>query len=1003
MKLRSNPVSSPVLRAGQGLLLGLGCALLIWGLNLWGAFLSLERGALNSLFLARRFQWIEPSQDLVVIKADDETVTHFRSWPLPRRVYGQLIDHLTRAGAKTIALDVVFAVPSNSSRDDRIFDRAVARSGRVVQAAVFNFESAQDPAVVAGQKGNATAILPRFKIKNSKILSAEAETGWGIASYPALQRSAAGLGHVNAPPELDGVMRRIPHLLRFRSGREPVLYPSLALASSAHFLGLQPGQIEVKSEEIVLPAASGARRVPLDGAGRTWVNWIGPDDSFRTFSLQRVLDGEVPDAFFKDKIVLVGITAAGSFEFRASPFSSVQSAVELQANAINDILMNRALRGASPTQPLPLFLGLVLPMLLGALTMTRNARTSGFSALGVCAGVWGMGVWQLSQMRVVLPIAAPVLGVGLAWSVCIAARQFFDAKQLRRAEERYFLAVRGANDGLWDWDLKSGQIYFSPRWKAMLGHDDDEIGASIDEWHTRVHPDDLEPMRAQLDAHLSGGVAHFESRHRMKHADGRWLWVLSRGLRICDAHGVPARMAGSQSDISAQVRAQQTIEHNAFYDALTGLPNRALFMDVLERALGRVKGRGSGGFAVLLMDLNRFKTVNESLGHCAGDELLVGVAARISKCLRPGDIAARLGGDEFTVLLDDIEDAGAATRLAERLHQELSQPFTIAEQEVFVSGSIGIALWAPHYAQAEELLRDADTAMYRAKAQGRAPHAVFDEAMHAQALDALRLESDLRRAFERDEFEVFYQPIVSLETRKISGFEALVRWRHPERGLVSPAQFIPLAEETGLILPLDLLVLRRACAQLQQWQQEFPRLALSMSANLSSQQFDRSDFSTEIERILRATELPPSSLKLEITEGVLMDNPQKAASVLHRLRERGIRLALDDFGTGYSSLSYLHNFPLDTLKIDQSFVRRIEPNGGNLEIVRTIVALARNLGMDVVAEGVETADQMQQLAALGCDFGQGYLFSKPIPAAAMHELLSAGEPWLGQMAELQSV
>jgi diguanylate cyclase (GGDEF)-like protein len=473
---------------------------------------------------------------------------------------------------------------------------------------------------------------------------------------------------------------------------------------------------------------------------------------------------------------------------------------------------------------------------------------------------------------------------------------------------------------------------------------------------------------------------------------------------VSDEKGKPTRMAGSLTDVTDRKVAEERLLHNAFYDGLTELPNRSLFMDRLGRSLARAKRREDYMFAVLFLDLDRFKNVNDSLGHTVGDELLISVARRLETCLRPGDTAARLGGDEFTMLLDDITDVSDATRVAERIQQDLAIPFDLNGHEVFVAASIGIAVSAikgtvSAYDLPEDVLRDADTAMYRAKALGKARHEVFDEAMHARALALLRMETDLRRALERENFRVYYQPLVSLETGRISGFEALVRWEHPERGLVSPAEFISLAEETGLIIAIDRWVLREACHQTRLWQEKFgastghPRAPLYISANLSSKQFGQPDLVDQIEEIVLHTGLGMHSLKLEITESVLMNNAEAAAAMLLQLRKLGIRLSIDDFGTGYSSLSYLHSFPLDTLKIDRSFINRLGGDGEGSEIVRTIMTLSRNLGMEVVAEGVETAEQLNELRKLTCDYGQGYFFARPLRAEDAEALLERNPQW----------
>lgn len=449
-------------------------------------------------------------------------------------------------------------------------------------------------------------------------------------------------------------------------------------------------------------------------------------------------------------------------------------------------------------------------------------------------------------------------------------------------------------------------------------------------------------------------------------------------------------------------QAEEKLIYNAFHDVLTDLPNRALFMNRLGHAVALAKRREDYFFAVLFVDLDRFKVINDSLGHMAGDQLLVAfakralcaIACRLKKCLRPGDTVARLGGDEFTILLEDIKDVRQAASVADSIQAELALPFNVSGHEIFSTASIGIALSTINYEHPEDLLRDANTAMHRAKALGKARYEVFGTDMHIQAVTLLQLETNLRRAVERQEFRIHYQPIVSLSTSKITGFEALVRWQHPQRGLVSPAEFIPVAEETGLILPIGQWVLRQACQQMHAWQFQFPAdlqaasPPLTISINLSGKQFSQPDLVEQIQQILQETGLKPRCLKLEITESVIMENAESVTAMLLQLRALGVQLHMDDFGTGYSSLSYLHRFPIDTLKIDRSFVSRIGIDDESSKIVQTIITLAHTLGMTVTAEGVETMEQLLQLKQLACEYGQGYFFSKPLDSEAAKVLIA---------------
>jgi diguanylate cyclase (GGDEF)-like protein/PAS domain S-box-containing protein len=564
---------------------------------------------------------------------------------------------------------------------------------------------------------------------------------------------------------------------------------------------------------------------------------------------------------------------------------------------------------------------------------------------------------------------------------------------LQKSEERYALAVQGANDGLWDWDLVSNQIYYAPRWKSMLGLAEGEIGTNADEWMTRVHPDDLARLKAEMATHVLGYSPHFQHEHRMRHKDGSWRWMLSRGLAVRDESGRATRMAGSQTDITDRKRAEEELAVRAFYDPLTNLPNRTLFLERLGQALKRARRRKNYNFAVLFLDLDRFKGVNDSLGHMVGDQLLVGIARRLEKCVRPGDTVARLGGDEFTILLDEIRGNEDAVFVADRIQRELSTAFVLEGQDVFTTASIGIASGAS-YEKAEDILRDSDTAMYRAKEMGRARYEVFDTELHARAVIRLQMETDLRRALERKEFRVHYQPIVTMETRRVVSFEALVRWQHPQKGLIPPGDFLPLAEETGLIIPIDLWVLREACRQTKAWQEKYPYdPPLRVSVNLSSKQFLQQGLLEQVKDALRATGLEPASLTLEITESAIMEDIRQVTALVERLKDLKVQLYLDDFGTGYSSLSYLHRFPVDTLKIHHSFVGRLGLGGDQGELVKTITELARNLKMGVIAEGVETHQQLEQLRQLRCQQVQGFLFARPLDAEAAEAILRDGGFW----------
>ncbi|PZO40831.1 MAG: GGDEF domain-containing response regulator [Pseudanabaena frigida] len=488
-------------------------------------------------------------------------------------------------------------------------------------------------------------------------------------------------------------------------------------------------------------------------------------------------------------------------------------------------------------------------------------------------------------------------------------------------------------------------------------------------------PFQLEEVLARIQTHLSLREAQKEISQLNTELEQR----------------VRQRTAQLEQEIAERLQVQERLLHLALHDVLTGLPNRTWFMKRLEQLLQQVNQQTNYHFAVLFLDCDRFQSVNDSLGHLVGDQLLVSLARRIELCLRPGTMLCRLGGDEFAILLQDIANAGNASKIADNILHELATPFQIGDYQVFTNVSIGIVMGSNIYKQPEHILRDADTAMYRAKAKGKACYQMFEQTMHSRALHNFQLESDLRQALERNEFEAYYQPIVTLETNQISSFEALVRWNQPDKGFIIPNKFIPIAEETGLIIAIDMFILRQACQQLRNWQDEgLADKSLTMNVNLSVKHFMSFNLLDYIDNVLQETRLDGSSLRLEITESDIMENAEFAGKIIEKLRERNIQLSIDDFGTGYSSLSYLHRLPIDHLKIDRSFVMRIGKNGKNTEIIKAIIALAKSLGMCTIAEGVETQEQLEQIRSLKCEFCQGYLFSKPVDAEAARNLLITG-------------
>ncbi|MBI4162032.1 MAG: EAL domain-containing protein [Acidobacteria bacterium] len=586
-------------------------------------------------------------------------------------------------------------------------------------------------------------------------------------------------------------------------------------------------------------------------------------------------------------------------------------------------------------------------------------------------------------------------------------------RALRRSEERYALAARGSNDGLWDWDLRRHRVYFSPRWKQNLGYGRDQVGETPADWLDRVHPKDRARLEERIRNHLAGADANFSVEYRMRHADGTYRWMLARGMAVRNRKtGQAYRMAGSQTDIDDRKKMEQQLMFLALHDSLTELPNRTLFVDRVGHAFDRARRQGRRStLAVLFLDVDRFKTVNDSLGHILGDRLIVQIAGRILDSLKPfgedpeaegaggalqgrGEFSctlARMGGDEFTILLEDIATVHDATRVVQHLESRFREPFHLENRELFVTLSTGVALGPRGYRRAEDLLRDADTAMYRAKANGRARFEVFDQEMLAEVQGQLRLETDLHQALARGEVRVVYQPVVELETGRLVGLEALARWDHPERGWILPEEFIPLAEETGRIQEIGRQVFAEACRQLSRWDRENPdSRRLTLGVNLSPRQLFDPEFLAEFRSVVSRTGVDPERVCLEVTESTLIRGPEEVAEVLKRAKKTGFRVAIDDFGTGYSSLSLLQKLPVDILKIDQSFVSRLGGDARARPIVETILGLARALGLEVIAEGIETGAQLRHLLRAGCRLGQGNLFSPPLEAEPLEARLASG-------------
>jgi diguanylate cyclase (GGDEF)-like protein/PAS domain S-box-containing protein len=559
----------------------------------------------------------------------------------------------------------------------------------------------------------------------------------------------------------------------------------------------------------------------------------------------------------------------------------------------------------------------------------------------------------------------------------------------RENEQRWKLALEGAGDGMWDWNIQSGEEFYSKNLLAMYGFTEAEIGSHAYEFDERTHPDDRAQLRKDRQAHFDGLTATYTNEHRMRCKDGSWKWVLSRGTVISrDPQGQPLRMIGTHTDITSRKAAEAQIWQQAHFDPLTQLPNRRMLRDRLAQEIKQSRRDGQQ-FALLFIDLDHFKEVNDTLGHDRGDLLLIEAARRLRASVRECDTVARMGGDEFTIILTQLADVAALEPVLQKLLQTMERVFQLEDEQVFVTASIGVTMHPADGSEVEDLFKNADQALYVAKGAGRNRYSFFTPALQAAAQTRVRLANDLRSGLNEAQFWLAYQPIVELISGAVHKAEALIRWQHPIRGLVSPVDFIPIAEASGLIVDIGEWVFRQAAAQVQRWRAALdPRFQISI--NRSPVQFQqRLKVDQPWTQKLQALGLPGNSLVMEITEGLLLDSSDAVAEQLMDLQDAGIGVSLDDFGTGYSSLSYLQKFSIDFIKIDQSFVRHLIPGSTDLALCKAIILMAHELGMKVIAEGVETALQRDLLLAAGCDYGQGYLFARPMPAHEFEAFMAA--------------
>jgi len=979
----------------------------------------LELVALDLRFSAMRGVQV-PEARTAIVTADEKTTAELGQWPISHRYYAVAIDNLAADGAKVIAFDIIIpqeerpmppavldrlkaiaqSLPAGSPEAQNIADvinapgpddamaQAMQSAGNVILPFTLDFGDAKLPE---------TKVPGYFDFMSFGFVKPRPEGGndlhrHAVAILPPTDKlgsAAAALGYVNTIPE-PGTEGR-SEVMAIKLGED--FYASLSVAAVARYLDKKPDEITLNLDSKLgnYTVEIGDRRVPINDEGKTVVNYYGPGGTFKPWSLADIVAKRFPPGTFKDKIVFVGATLAAIHDDADSPFDQHLPGVERHATIAERVLDGPLLVEPSYTTRINQ-LAIIALGLLAALITARLPAAGGIVGAVVLIALWWVAAYlALFPGGILLSFVYPAVAILLNFIAMTVLRIVREEQQrraaeksLRISEERYALAAQGANDGLWDWDLVIGRFYTSPRWHQMLGLAGEETQGKPEDWFSRTHDEDVSTLRAAVDAHLAGHSAHLEHEFRMRHRDGSDRWMQARGLAVMNRIGKPTRFAGSMTDITDRKLAERQLLFDAFHSRLTGLPNRALMIDRINQAMQIWQKGGENEVIVLILDLDHFRNINESLGQATGDQLLISLARNLEPVLRPDDTLAHLGEDEFAVLRFAAGDARQQTeQLIGALYGVLGQPITIESRDFEMGGSIGYVLASEAVGKVgDEMLRDANLALYKAKTTGRGQAVRFEAAMHQTAVKRFDLEADLRRAIAKGgELELFYQPIIDIQNDRMHGYEALIRWRHPTRGLVSPIDFIPLAEDTGLIVEIGRRSILEAARQIAAWKPAGGGKPPQVAVNVSGRQFAAEGLLDDIENALKITGIPAECLKLEVTESLVMDNPERTVEMLRRIIAIGCKVSIDDFGTGYSSLSHLHRFPFNTLKIDRSFIIRMTESREGFEIVRVIASMAKVLDRDVVAEGVEEQAQVAVLKDLGVEFVQGYVYSKPLPSA----------------------
>ncbi len=978
---------------GTVALLAVLLGLLVWSQrSTVTAFERLDHWTLDLQTLARGR--LAPGSDLPVllVQVDDASLEALGGRVPSRAELARAVQILSEAGARAIALDLLLLPGGGEPEADAALAAAMQASGRVLLPFALPGDGAAGPAAAVPGPVLAQALLGYA----NEVALARSEARVFrvqrlVVPEPALAQAAAGLGHVSAPRASDGSLRDDLPLLRWQGE----IYPSLGLrlAAFARAADWRRARAQFGRDVVVGPLL----RVPLDALSRTGVNYYGPAGSFEHVALGDLLAGRVAPARLQGRIAVLGVSALAAGDHFPSPFDAGMPGMERLATVTDNLLTERSLQRPAWGGAAELIALLALP-LLAVLMLSRRplAPALGWVAL-LAVAVLAAAQWAFVSGHLVFSLAPPLLALGLASGGASALRAGFEragrrvaTQQLAASEQRYALAAQGANDGLWDWDLVSGEVYFSPRWLALTGLSSTEAAGRIQAWTLPLEAAAAQAFEAELAAHLAGHSLQFQHVLHFNQG-GQERWLLARGLAVREGGkpvregGKPVRMAGSLTDISESQRLQRQISFDALHDRLTALPNRVLFREQLAQALGAAPVPETG---LLLLGLDGFRALNEVHGPMVGDAVLTELAGRLRQRFAAHRLVARLGPDQFALQLG-AGDAAAA--LAREVGELLDAPFAVAAPPLRLT--VGLA-WAQRRhgpTSADELLAAAEGTLARAKVQGPGQTHEFDQAEQLVEQSRRWLSDAIDAALAAgNQFELHYQPFIGLAERNLLGFEALIRWRHPSKGMVMPGDFIPLAEATGQIVAIGRWALLEAAAQLRRW--HALGFTGELAVNLSGVQLERD---VELMADARATlaalgDVPVHRLKLEVTESMAMANPQRSAELLQELARLGFKLSIDDFGTGYSSLAYLHRFPFDTLKVDRSFVIRLAAGREAQEIVRTIVGLALALGKQTLAEGVEDEQQAAVLLQLGVQVGQGWLFAKALPEKQATACILAG-------------